>query len=182
MRVTILYEDQNSPANQFGPHELLKRCVKKKLDVKNYSKLGTLVPIPKKGDGNLKKTLKQDGARLSNSGPLIAVFDMDKVRRCYNLDTNACKTMILNKIYLDSELSRQQLTVVLLDRNLESLLDCICQLLGQSSPTKKDLNRRDIICSDMQMAGDDKLNSLQSLMPSFGRLVEKVAQTLRSCP
>jgi len=144
-----------------------------------YSKLKCLKAIPKKGDGKLKAALSSDDAkRLVKLGPLIAVFDLDKVRKCYNLNQNCCKKEIIEEIYKNSGLTTQNLTVVLLDSNVESLLACCCNILGLQVPIQKpDLNHRDQICAKMSKASD-KLEILEKQMPSFARLVEKTLNLL----
>ncbi len=172
-RVSVLYEDEQARGEKnYGPHMLLLACVADREGIDRYALRSSIEGIPKKGDGKLKKALNEDGADLADAGPLIAMFDSDRVRLCYGLAPGACKRDLLLTI-------RGQATgapgIVLLERNMEDLVDACCAALRQPKPRAKPTPpERDSILQKAAAAQVETRAAILAAVPSFRRLVDAV--------
>ena len=131
--------------------------------------------IPKKGDGNLKKALDERGAELADAGPLIAMFDHDKVRAL--LRPPRRKRASATCCGPSASTPSGTPNVVLLEQNMEDLVDACCAAMGQPKPAAKPKPKpqeRDSILQDAAAARGDARSEILAAMPSFKRLVEAV--------
>ncbi len=171
---SILYEDEyGAEPKDYGPHKLLLACVSDKIGIERHVLSKYIVAIPKKGNGNLKKTLNQDAKRLLNNGPVFVVFDEDCVRDCYGLTTTACKKKVLEEIQKHSS---SEIGIVLLIKNTEDLLQVCLNALKEACLTVKPTpDKRDKIFNKVAAASPDIRAQICSDDTAFHRLVERVA-------
>jgi len=189
--VTVLYEDQaQGDIKHYGPHELVMQCVCDRLRVDRW-KLKTLRGVPRNGNGNLYKDCTREPPKLGRDGGfVVAVYDFDRVREMKQLSLHAmaCKSETRDAL-LKKCPWRDRLVVVFLDRNIETVIEAICDCdPGLSTPeqrtralVKKDLNARDIIlgaASAPTPAGLALRNRVFERVPSFGYLVDKLVAIL----
>lgn len=176
MRGTILYEDERSAdARNFGPHELLIACLIDDTGMTREELKKILHPVPRKGDGKLKKELNINGLRLLDAGVLCAVFDHDKSRKCFSLPAQACKSELL--LSIRQCIPSKTFDVILLENNVEDLILACCQIDGKPAPTTKPSPlERDKYCDSVAWSDKIKRDQLRSSMPSFDRLVRVAKQ------
>jgi hypothetical protein len=180
VKVTVLWEDQRATAAKtFGPHELLVACVAEELEEAPKMVLSRVVSIPKKGNGNVAVALKRDLMRLSDAGPVCAVFDRDKIRDLFGQSsTPSCISGIKRRIYEDAPGTYE---VVLLDRNVETLVDACCRAQQRPAPaSKQPPDQRDRIVTRTAWGGVGERAAVRAAVPSFNRLVEWVVIQLRT--
>jgi hypothetical protein len=179
----VLYEDEQVKGTRtYGPHMLLLACVADRVGGSSWELRASIDARPKKGDGNLKKVLDENGADLANAGPLFALFDHDKVRACYGLAQEACKRDLLQAIRAHTKGAP---TVVLLEQNMEDLVNACCTAMGLPRPNAKPKPlQRDQIVQRAAAAQATVRAEILATMPSFKRLVEAVlvAHTALSAP
>lgn len=170
--ITVLWEDScGTQVKAFGSHALLLSCIADLLNRDRFALGKFVIASAKKGNSKLKGAIDSDCERLSRSGPVIAVFDDDQVRRLYNLPPNACKIQIIREAR-----SHPSLDIVLLERNIEDLVDACCEALGIGLPeTKSRPDERDKILNAAASAIDPKVREFVcEKIPSFSYLVRKV--------
>jgi hypothetical protein len=175
--VTVLYEDQSAarPTN-YGPHILLLACVADARGEELWSLRGRVDGIPKKGDTKLRTALRDDGDLLATRGPLVAMFDDDRVRRCYDLPKGACKREVLDAACREATGSP---SVVLLHRNMEDVVKAACAALHRTAPAAKPgPEERDRILHRAASAERNVRDAILVAVPSFARLVETVDRLL----
>ena len=173
MIVTILWEDQRGGVIKgFGPQTLLEACLRDRGEIQ----VDKLSGVPRKGIGNLLRDLRINIGKLTNSGPVIAVIDRDRIREQLPDNPAACMQGLKEKIHLQAPGNYE---VVFLVENIESLVADCCMALGEVPPPRK-LNpiERDQILSKAAWAPPERRLVLLSRSPSFARLVAKVAEKL----
>lgn len=145
--VKIMYEDQQAAdASNYGPHQLVSRCVLERLgwpEERLYELQRHVIGQPKKGDTKLLAAC-QNPNEARNCQHVFAVFDDDQVRaiKPLALSPNACKLQVRAAIQSTSPY-RDQLRVVLLGRNMESVVAAVqgCKQLavtGKLRPLDRD--------------------------------------------
>jgi hypothetical protein len=186
-RVTILYEDSaGTNVKQFGPHSLLVACVadQKRTDFWTVNK--RLIAEPKNGVNKLLDALREDMNRYARGGGWVfALIDRDDVHDHLEpkLAPNACRTSIIERIKRCP--SADRLDVVLLEKNLETILQSLRELQPElAGPenwnraiSQKDINERDRILNNVALnsARGTLRAELLARVPSFARLVSRVA-------
>ncbi len=168
-RVQVLYEDERAEEEKnYGPHMLLLACVADRVGGDRWALRHSIDAIPKKGDGNLEKALDEEGATLGGDGPVVAMFDNDKVRLCYGLAGGACKRDVLQTIRAQAKGTP---TIVLLEENMEDLVGACCVALNRPTPrTKPKPLERDGILHAAAADATARAKILAAV-PSFERLV-----------
>lgn len=181
--ITVLYEDQCSQPKNFGLHNLvLASLAADQPTVPPNNLRHKVVGIPKKGDNKLKRVLEQELARLCNRGPVVAVFDNDKIRRLMNLDKQACKREVLTALERCFQAGGNA-AIVLLEQNAEDLLRASCQVLNRKYPDEKPTPpERDRILNQAAGKSSGDLDRIRKAMPSFDRLIRKIGDLLRNPP
>jgi hypothetical protein len=177
--ITVLYEDQlAAQPNNYGPHMLMLSCVADRLGRDPWGLRQHVRAIPKKGDSKLRDALREEGALLARCGPLLVMFDADRVRACYGLPSQACKRSVLDKI---NEQATGKPILVLLERNMEDVVTACCQALLQPSPQHQPTpSERDAILHKTVAAGKDARDRVLQSVPSFERLVRAVHDRLNA--
>jgi hypothetical protein len=175
--VTVLYEDQCDvkPTN-YGPHILLLACVADARGGDAWALRAWVKAIPKNGDSKLRTALHDEGELIALAGPLVAMFDEDRVRRCYGLPKDTCKRDVLGAI--DGEATGSP-RVVLLQRNMEDVVNAACTAMGHPVPARKPRpEERDRILLRAAMQGRGARDEVLQKVPSFARLVRIVGDWL----
>jgi hypothetical protein len=195
--ITVLYEDEHARNQKhFGPHMLLLACVADLARTNRFALLNQIIPIASGGDGNVKRKLRDAGANLAAKGPVVAMFDNDKVRPCYGLLPGACKRELLEAIRNDAQgslvhivlLGRRELEairndaqgslvhIVLLEERMEDLVDDCCTALKRPKPAAKPKpGERDRILQEAAADGQDAARAaILAANSSFKRLVVAV--------
>ncbi len=141
------------------------------------------------GASNVKRAC-DDARRFRDAIHVIVLYDEDEIRPLFALPSNACRQQIRQEAARASSFSAQ-LTVVLLQRNLETILKTICDLtpidpqIKQQALVRKRLNARDIILKkalDLSPQGRSLRDRLTELSPSLAYLVEKLLLRLSGSP
>jgi hypothetical protein len=175
--VTVLYEDEAAakPTN-YGPHILLLACVADARGTDVWILRGRTAGIPKKGDTKVRAALRDEGDLLATRGPLVAMVDDDRVRRCYGLPTSACKREVLDAVLREATGSP---SVVLLHRNMEDIVGAACAALHRAAPAAKPgPEERDRILHRAAAAERNVRDAILAAVPSFARLVKTVDRLL----
>jgi hypothetical protein len=178
--VTVLYEDKHAQGEKnYGPHMLVLACVTDQVGGDRHALRTRVWSIALGGDGNVKRKLRDDGAELAAVGPLIALFDHDKIRKPYGLPRAACKRDVLQAIGAEAKGAP---IVVLLEQNMEDLVDACCAAMNQAKPAAKPrpIERDSILqkaAADGQRAARD---TILAAMPSFRRLVDAVCRYVQA--
>lgn len=183
MIVTVLWEDQRGgQIKGFGPHALLVACVADSLGLVPNRLKGLIESHPKKGNGNVIVALRRDLERLANSGPVVAVFDRDKIPELVNLHQPVadCRRITKERI---RNLAPGNYEVVFLERNIETLIEAVCRVLGESAPEQKPRpDERDRILGRAVWASPDVRRRIRDECPSFSRLVDVMARYIGGQP
>lgn len=152
-RILILYEDSRAAKGPFGPHEFLLGCVADESGRSVYEVRALAKASPVRGAGNLLKALKHiDDLNRSVAGAhVLAIADSDRIRKHFSAaGPETTNLEIAERIRADSS-APDRLTVVLLERNLETVIEAIrgCDAEGSldhaliQDALDKDLNARD---------------------------------------
>lgn len=184
MIVTVLWEDQRGVSSKgFGPHELLLSAVAKELNTERHKIARAVAPVPKKGNGNVLQALKHDLSRLTNSGPVVAVFDWDKLRDLFKkpgTPAPECKRGLADLIRAEAAIPQGATAeLVFLIENVESLTSLLCNNTN-SNAKKPTPDERDRIL--LKAAWEPALcQKVRVECASFDRLVKHVAKLCRIC-
>ena len=186
-RATILYEDQvEGKVTEYGPLALVKQCVCDRLNLQPWEITG-IDPLPKKGNGNVRKDCKQNLKRLAADGRTVfAVYDSDKICEFVKLPPTACKTLVLKRLKEGCEPS-DKLVVILLERNLESVLQAICEIdrsIVSAEEQAYALERKNLVARDAILRAAaaptpprrDLREQILARVPSLRRLVDKILE------
>lgn len=117
---------------------------------------------------------------------VLALFDNDRVRHPLMLENAACKRQVLDAIFKSAEQAASP-RVVLLDRNLESVLTVVHECLGAESNAQlfeeavksKRHNARDRLCQRAANAALSVRVCILEKSPSFKRAVDEAVGALR---
>jgi hypothetical protein len=122
-QVIVLYEDQRqAKTSSFGPHELVKACVFDRVDGDRDKFEAALREYrPLKGNSRVLEHCRRLDRIATRGQHVIAVFDGDQMWRILNLPKSVSSKEIAQTVKGLSDLP-DKLTVVLLDKNVESLL------------------------------------------------------------
>lgn len=126
-KAIVLYEDQRLGRN-FGPHELLCGLVADELNEPQHTVAASIKGWPLKGNGTLLKALRDpDRWRGIAKGPepILAIVDSDKIRD--HIGTKRSSNQEVEKLIRARCLEPERLTVILLERNLESVVSAIAE-------------------------------------------------------
>lgn len=175
---TVLYED-SAPATptNYGYHGLVLACVADRTGRERWSLAAVVVGRPMRGAGKLKKELEDKADLLMAGGAaVIALFDRDKVGSVFQLPNNATNEQVIAKA---QKKIAAGVRIVLLDRNLETVLDACCRALDLARPTGK-LRPSDSDAVFHKAAAADARVREEVLreVPSFESLVNEVIQAL----
>jgi hypothetical protein len=149
---TLLYEDQRGPTSQFGLHRLVTALVHDRVNGQRHLLEQALDGRPMKGDHKVIDSARYDIDKICSDGRwCIAVLDDDRVRRTLNLPSTATAAEVVDEIRRPCVVP-DRLRVVLLDRNVESVLRAIqrCDpeldaVVLERAVERKEVNARDLI-------------------------------------
>lgn len=133
MLVTVLWEDQASTGNAFGPGKLLIHCLADDLRQEPHEIASMVESQPRKGNASVLRALKNDCRRLTRSGPVIVVLDSDRAPQLLQ-STSACLKSMAQRL---SRIVDCKHEVVFLRRNMESLLDAVVDVLREPTSCSK---------------------------------------------
>ncbi len=181
--VTILYEDTvGGPIKDYGPHNFVVQSAGDQLG-KNRWEMSHVTAVPLNGNSNVREACKRERSRFERSGArVIAVYDSDQIGGLIKLAQPWCKLRIRSML-LEQCPWRANLTVVLLERNIETLLEAICspdpsivpEELKNKAIHHKKLDARDAILNRAsQPAARGVRDAVRSIVPSFDYLIHKV--------
>ena len=184
--VKILYEDQQAEdATNFGPHVLVLRCALDRLGwpEDRYFELQRHVSgQPRKGDKKLLAACR-NANEARNFRHVFAVFDGDKVRSIepLRLGPGACKSQVRQAIQSVSPYA-DQLRVVLLERNMESVVAAVQGCKSSPVTGKLRLPERDAVLASIAWRPDAATIRACVLreVPSLHYLVDRLAEVVRS--
>lgn len=183
MRVTILWEDQRGgQLKGFGPGELLVSCVADELETDRARISKHVSSYPKKGNGNVRRALRQDLGLLIKHGPVIAVIDRDKVSELLNTLPSTplgCNGALVKQF---RAVTAGNYELVLLVENVETLVDAVVGALGADRPTTKPTpDERDRMLGRAAWSPSRSIrDDIRGTCPSFDRVVKKVADACRA--
>jgi hypothetical protein len=187
-RTTVFYEDSAAgPIKEYGPHMLVCACVADHLGKNVFDVLDFVDPVPSNGGSNLRKECKRvpptrivaDGRRA------FALYDADKIHEELKRPPATRKRDIADLLRKECAWG-ERLEVVLLTRNLETVLDAICALqptiataeTRELAVRKKRLNERDIVLRAAAFSDKALRDALLVQVPSLGCLVTRIAAEL----
>jgi hypothetical protein len=183
--VTILYEDQAVGGNvrDFGPHIFVTQLVCDRLGIRNLR--DQLHGVPKKGASNLRIECRCERPRFGRDGRhVFAVYDDDQVRALVKLPPSACKHEVKNILRAECPLG-DRLIIVLLERNIESVVEGICECDPAIVPREvqdralrhKRMIDRDIVLKNAAMPTPERRRLRERVLekvPSLAYLIDKV--------
>lgn len=148
--IVVLYEDSRPAQGNFGPHDFFLACVADDRGSSLYALKRQALANPLNGVDKLLQTLQDLDSvnRLGPGGcPILAIVDADKVREHLDSPANTTAEAIASQIRNDSS-DPLRVTVVLLERNLESVVEAMrdCKepaLTLIAGALRKNLNDRD---------------------------------------
>ena len=177
--VTVIYEDRHAKGEtHFGPHMLLLACVADRTQSNRFALLRRVTPIASGGDGNVRRKLRDNGDALAALGPLVAMFDSDKIRTRYDLDHALSEAQVVEAILHEAQDSPK---ILLLVRNMEDLVAACCAALKRPIPTGKPTpEERDHVLQAAAGDSDAVRTEILRRVPSFERLVDEVGRLLAS--
>ena len=184
--VTVLYEDSRSKTGDFGLHRLVVACVFDLINGLRHQVEGMVEDRPQNGAPKLLQACREDIADLACDGrSVVAVFDEDRIRRQLGLPPQCADEDIVREI-LNGCRAPERLTVVLLRRNLESVLlaarDCdpgldpgtVTRALG-----KDPLARDDVLHEIAKEHKREVRTAVLRQVPSLNELVTLLCERLR---
>lgn len=189
MKITVLWEDARGVgAKGFGPHELLLAALADRrvpLDSRDGSwwsvredLSGRVIANPRKGAGNLRRTLTEHARRLEVFGATVAVFDRDRVHELWKGDESRRLCMTGVKELLREEGAAEEAEIVFLKENMESLLQALPD--PPSAGEKPNPNERDRLLLRYSFVPSQRTlrDGILDRCPSFERIVTKVERML----
>lgn len=168
----------------FGPHTLLVSCLADDLgsEIERWRIERSVKPIPTKGNGNVVKKLQKDGDRLRKSGPVVAVIDKDKVGDLLTRAGSPAPGCIGGSVDGFHDKAPGDYELVLLVENVESLVSAALEALGEEpSREKPNPDERDRTLKRVDGTPSYR-RAVRDKVPSFDRLVRRVASLLRPPP
>ena len=124
--VTVIYEDRRSQVPEYGPHKFLMACVRDR-SIQEHPDLvlGDRVRARvAKGNSKLLKYLMDLNTDEPDGRQVVAIFDDDKIRDLAGLPGDACKAETIKTLRSKMD-APARVTLVLLARNIESVLEAI---------------------------------------------------------
>ena len=176
--ISVFYEDQLAGAkpNNYGPHALLLACVADQCQENRWALHLKVIAIPKKGDSKLRAALRDDAGLIAQGGRVFALFDLDRVRNCYELAPNACKRTVLDAIAAEATGAP---AIVLLEQHMETVVEACCAASNRPLPTAKPSPaERDSILHGIAAGDRGMRDAVLTSVPSFDRLVRIVNQAI----
>jgi len=190
--MTILYEDQaDGPIQNFGPHIFVVQCICDRVGGAVWDFKDRIHPVPLKGNSNVRESCKSHSFKAAKDGRAVfAVYDSDQIRGLPGLAAAICKTQIKD-ILLGECPWRKQLKIVLLEKNIESVIDAICECdktivqeeTWINATKRKRLNARDLILKNAAFQRDRAFrDAVLVKVPSFCYLIDKLVAVYNPAP
>lgn len=185
MIITVLWEDARGVVSSgFGPHELLVSCVADEIGCPRAVPGRIIRSVPKKGNGNVLRTLLRDlDGRLARHGPVLAVFDQDRVRELWpeGARPTNCYTAIHAAF---EEKAPGSYLLLLIERNTETLIEAACRVLRIPVPSSKPSpDQRDLPLIRIAREADrSRRDDLRGMVPSYDRIVRRVFEAVKKHP
>jgi hypothetical protein len=193
MPVTVLYEDDWGPGEEFKLHHFVSQCV---IDCLGWTlplhqvRTSRLQGIPVGGNADLRKKCQRDLKKLSDRNVRVfALYDNDKAARLVNLVGNACRPMICQRLKEGCD-PVNKLEIVLLQKNLETVIEVIRDSgltsiqpqMFQDALCKRCAMRDRVFSHCAYLLTPDARTRLLERLPDLGRLVSKIAECLKQEP
>ena len=121
--ILVLYENPRAASGSFGLHELLVALVADELSATPLQLRKRVRARPLNGVNNLLKAIRDPQRLAPAGGPCLAVIDADRIRKCLRMPGAGAKDVISRILQSCEEPAR--ITVVLLERNVESLIEAV---------------------------------------------------------
>lgn len=121
--VTVLYEDSaaDGVVRNYGLHVFVRQCVADELGVESW-RLSHVQGIPCRGNARIRDDCRKNPSRFVRDGRMaFAVYDADRLPALLRLEASSCKP-VLKAALLRECPWREQLRVVMLERNVETVL------------------------------------------------------------
>ena len=194
IRITILYEDRcgEGQIREFGPHALVQQCVCDAIGKEPWALKREIIlhGIPKNGATKLRNECRSDRPKFGRDGShVIAVYDDDRIRDFVKVGAPGCKEQVKHVLRAESRLG-DKLQIVLLERNLETVVATICECDPAIAPPevqdnalrRKKLFDRDIVLKNAAAPTAERRrlrDQLLTRVPSLGYLVNKIVALYR---
>ncbi len=178
--LAVLYENSRSGDGQFTPHLLLMACVADELaGARSFRELArAMPPFPKKGVPQLLRALEDADLLLDTYERLLYVIDADRVREHAGLPRDASAATVESALAGRSGRT-ESVEVLLIERNLDTLVAAVSRALGGQARTTKDHLTRDRLLMRAALAPVTVRRAIRTEMPSFDRIVVRVFQLTR---
>lgn len=173
----MLWEDRRGVQTKgFGPHELLLACLVDDLGADRNALKECIQSHPRKGNGSLRKALIHEIDRFP--GPVIAVVDRDQLHDLWPPTPSppTCTSGLATRFRQDAP---GDYDLVLFERNMESLVEAVCGVLGRALPPSKPRpDQRDQLLLPAVWAAPPVRHAIRANCPSFDRIVIRIARLL----
>lgn len=176
----VLYEDQaGARPSAFGPHRLTMQCVADRLGRPAWELDRFVLGQPKKGNAQVRRACREE--RLYDASRIvIAFYDDDQVRRMLGLAADACKRDVASTLRAEAPVP-ERLHVVLLHRNMESLVRAVQACVGQGPSAERKpapAERDNLLALATDPARRGERDCILKRVASFDYLVGKLVATL----
>lgn len=174
-RVTVVYEDSSARSvlvRDYGLHKLVVACLVDDLGLPHHEVAAHVLPHP--ANGNDKALRKWQGDLIP---PVVALVDDDRLTDLLDLTADACKRQILQAIETRYVSVASDRVLVLLHRNVESVVSAAAAALGLEIPPKSPEERDRVL---RRAAADAAARAAvrASCEGTFARLLAKVGALL----
>ena len=178
--VVILFEDRYArQGRNFGPHVLACACVGDVLGMDRWQLAGTSGPVkavPLKGNTNVIEACRERASGYTPCGEsFVVVVDDDEIRPALGLAQGTCKPEVKARFP-----GHGSPVLVLLERNVETLVNAVLELEGRPPLTRKDRAERDSVLNRAASPvwNSERRSALRAKVPSFDYLVQKLVEAL----
>lgn len=180
----VLYEDSRGAKGQFGPHEFFLGCVADATGLSIYSLKDQVRAYPVNGVSKLLGHLREldELDHLAPRGaPILAILDEDRASEHAPIN-GMSSTDAAAKLVADSS-APTRLKVVLLERNLESVVEALDQCGERekqliAAALKKRLNERDTLFG--KVGHDSGRKAIRDCVRQAMPCVEKIVDVMRA--
>lgn len=185
--ITILYEDQRGPTRSFGLHELVVACVFDAINGERHQVQSRLRDArPLKGVQNVLRACCEDIDLLAADGRfVVAVVDDDVIRPVLRLPRSADERAVIRAVSQRCA-SPEQLRLVLLDQNTESVLEAAaaCDSTLDKHRLDRAIRHKDLLERDalfLQLSRERSRPARECIlrtMPTMKRLIDVLLDCL----
>jgi hypothetical protein len=172
--IVVLYEDSSNKGDvkNFGPHRFVQACLRDRLAGESAHAVAALVEDrPMKGSSRVLADIRA----IVEGADVFVVLDDDRIRGALDVPRDMSAAEVTSVVRARFASDRTQ--VVLLERNIESLLEALRRCGAEvgadalAGAVRKQLNERDKVFQAAAWGPPAVRDCVQRDVPSFGRLI-----------